>query len=112
MESAQKLLGSAKKCADVQIVLRTSALQGKVKEELLVDCVYRTSIHTCAAVDTVIGVNRPLISCFTDRAYRTGIITCTTVNAFIGNGISQAIHLPFLNDTDVFLVWPKYHMTM
>jgi hypothetical protein len=98
----QELLREGKKCAGVLVVSRTPALQRKLREELLANRAHRTSVHTSAAVDTVVGVNRPLVSCFADRTYRTGIITRTAVNAFIGNGISQAFHLPFLNDIDVF----------
>jgi hypothetical protein len=58
-----------------------------------VNCVDRTGINTCAAVDAGIGVNGTLAASFADSIYGTGIIACTAVDAFFGNRVSQGIHL-------------------
>jgi hypothetical protein len=65
-------------------------------DRLVVDGVHGTCIHTGAAVDTVVSVNNPFASCFSDCAYRTGIITSSAVDALVSNSISQFVHLPFV----------------
>jgi hypothetical protein len=59
--------------------------------------VYRAGIHTCAAVNAGIGIDSPFLSHFTDGVHRARIITCAAIDAFIGNLVSQSIHLLFVD---------------
>jgi len=69
--------------------------QSKLQAGLGVNGINWTGIHTCSAINAGICRNNPLVVGFTDSVNWTGFVTGTTVNAFIGNGMSQDIHLLF-----------------
>lgn len=74
----------------------------KKKLCLLADGVHGACINTGAAVDTFVSVDRSFAVCFSDCAYRTGVVACSTVDAFIGNGMSQFVHLPHIDLPAIF----------
>lgn len=61
------------------------------------DCIYGAGIHTGAAVNAGIRIDFALVTSFADGVHRAGFVACTTVNALFGNGMSQSIHLLFLD---------------
>ena len=62
-----------------------------------VNGVYWTGIRTCSAVNAGIGRDNPFVAGFTDGINRAGFVAGTAVDALVANGMSQGIHLLFVD---------------
>jgi hypothetical protein len=72
------------------------------KVKLGVDCADRAGIYARAAIDAAICSDGPFVAGFADGVNRAGIVTSAAVDAFVGNCMSQSIHLLCIRFTYYF----------